>query len=166
MLPAITSTSNSSTSPKFVCFAGGAAAGALAARDVHGRHQGHRQDHGRELEGETASALAGPRFVSRWNRGGAVGDADPFTVFWGWGEATVDDLFFVPHLGPRYEAAGQHPGIEAMRPLRTDHVVGVRLAAAARLGRELVEDVQNVHARSCCHDGAVGPAHCRATRPC
>jgi alcohol dehydrogenase (cytochrome c) len=63
--------------------------------------------HGRELSGATASALAGPRFVSRWNRGGATGSRDPFSVFWGWGEATVDDLLFVVRTTMPPGAAGK-----------------------------------------------------------
>ncbi len=45
--------------------------------------------HGLDLEGASASALAGPHFVRRWNPGASVSD------FSGWGASSVDDLFFI-----------------------------------------------------------------------
>ena len=51
--------------------------------------------HGRQLTGGTASPLAGPDFVRRWNRAGVAGPGDPAAAFWGWGAATVEDFFFI-----------------------------------------------------------------------
>ena len=45
--------------------------------------------HGLDLDGGSASPLAGPRFARRWNPGNSLTD------FSGWGSSSVDDLFFI-----------------------------------------------------------------------
>ena len=65
--------------------------------------------HGSELDGGTASSLAGTSFVRRWNRAGA----DLSASFRGdWGGATVDDFFFIVSTTMPQGSAGSLSGEE------------------------------------------------------
>jgi alcohol dehydrogenase (cytochrome c) len=85
--------------------------------------------HGPELSDGPASPLVGPGFAARWNPGASVSD------LFGWGGASVDDLFFVirttmPPGGIGSLSSQQYLDVVAYLLMRNGYAPG---------GRELVE---------------------------